>query len=389
MKPSFLHPLPLWSGILLLGLAYAPAQSAAPASPTPKPPVHKPEQSALNRPKADARAQKDIDDAVDKLREAARKFEAGEKQMKRIDNQELQDIKNNPDKTIDALKDKLDPAKLQEIKDKAKEFSESEKGKKLLEDLKKKGAETIKPKASPAAPAGKFVPPTFDGVPAPQAAKASPSGLKPRKRTQSATADKIIGPPTSDPANPDRPISPDDPRGRTYVLDGNAQVKTPSMVLEAERITGVMSKGGELPGSKSPKSKEKTKSIDPVQAGAGAAPGAKPEEEPFDSLMAEGRVNLVKMDKGDITTGKGGSLIYDKKSGRAVLTDWPQVQQGKTLWVATKKDATITIVPKGQPFSEGCRIETLEDNKPPATAPKTADATPKSPAAPPKATRVP
>ena len=94
MKPSLFNPFPLWSGLLLLGLTYAPAQPAAPASPAPKPPVHKPEQSALNRPKADARAQKDIDDAVDKLREAARKYEAGDKQMKRLDAKELQDRKS-------------------------------------------------------------------------------------------------------------------------------------------------------------------------------------------------------------------------------------------------------------------------------------------------------
>ncbi|MDB6072028.1 MAG: hypothetical protein JWL81_3199, partial [Verrucomicrobiales bacterium] len=67
MKSISLRSLPLWSGILGLGLSAAFAQAPKPAAadapkpaPTeaPKPPVHKPEQSALNLVKQENRTTK-------------------------------------------------------------------------------------------------------------------------------------------------------------------------------------------------------------------------------------------------------------------------------------------------------------------------------------------
>jgi lipopolysaccharide export system protein LptA len=370
MKTTSLCFLTFGTGLCCLAASSLFAQAPRPPADAPKPPVHKPEQSVLNRLKQDDRSKKELSDAIEKLREAAKRNESADKEIKRID---AKDLKDNPGKVIESIKDKLSPednAELKAAMEKAKEAMNSEEVKKALEDAKKKAAATIKPKSA-SGPYEKLAPPpvSFDRVPAPAAAVVGPFELKARVPNSVVTGEKMIFPFSNDPANPDKPIAPSDPRGRTYVVIGNGQVKTPTIALDADRIECIKSPGSGDDGlgnfSGPPKPKGKTKSIDPVQAGAGA-----PADEPFERIIANGRVNLAKIDNGELVTGKGGSFIYDKKSGRAILSDWPQVQKGNSVWTGIRKDATITIVPKGQPSTEGCTFKVLEGEKVGGDAPK-------------------
>lgn len=382
MKLISFRLLPLWACLLGLATPAAPGQAPAPAADAPKPPVHKADQSALNRLKQDDRSKKQLSDAVEKLREAAKRNEAADKEIKRIN---AKDLKDDPGKVIQSMKDKLDPAALKELQEKAKELAESEEGKKLAEELKKKAsAAASKTKSSPptTTPPEKFGPSTFDQVPAPVPVVAVPPATKEKTPRSIVDGDTIILPPTQDPSNPERTLPPSDPRSRTYVIIGNAQVKTPNMVLDGDRIEVLASpEGGAegiggLPGKK-PVKPAKANAVDPVQPGAGASPDDK-KAAPFDRVIATGRVNIVRMVNGKTQSGKGGSMIYDRKTDEMILTDWPEAQEGDQIIVGTRKDARIILVPKGRTRFEGCTLRDLGDGKTASTPPPPAAAPPRA-----------
>ena len=56
-------------------------------------------------------------------------------------------------------------------------------------------------------------------------------------------------------------------------------------------------------------------------------------------------------------------MIYSKKTGEMILTDWPEAKDGKNVLVARQKNAKIVLVPKGQPYSEGCQLVTVDEAK--------------------------
>ena len=379
MTPLFLRLLPVWTGLL----GAAPAGAAAPTPPEgPKPPVHKAAQSALNRLKQDDRSKKQLEEAAAKLREAGQRQEAAEKEIKRI---QAKDLQEDPAKVLKSVKDKLSPgdsAALQDAMKKAKEALGGDEAKKLLEEAKKQAAALAsKAKKPGGAPPAKFGPSTFDQVPPPVPAEAPGAPAKRRTPGFLVTGDTIIFPPTQDPTHPERALPPQEPRSRTYVVAGTAQVKTPSMVLEGDRIEMLASAEGDgFAGLKAaapapaPKP-QPSRGLDPVQPGAGGAPaagqaGAKAEakkDAPFERVIATGRVNIVRVENGKTQSGKGGSMIYDKRSGNMVLTDWPEAQEGNNVIVGTRQDAKIVLVPNGKSYSEGCTVRDLGEPKPDRT----------------------
>lgn len=397
MKAITFRLLPFWTSLLCLApqvRAQAPAAAAPPADAS-KPPVHKADQSALNRLKQDDRAKKDLSEALEKLREAHKRNEAADKEIKRVN---ARDLKEDPGKVIDSMKDQLSPedtAALKEVVEKSKAALNNEDVKKVIEDARKKAAATAnsKPKTpTTTPPQEKPGPTTFDQVPAPVPVVAEPPGLKEKKPRSVVDGDTIILPPTQDPANPGRALPPSDPRSRTYVVIGNAQVKTPNMVLDADRIEVLASQDGEgggagiasMPGKK-PAKPAKPNAVDPVQPGAGEAAEEK-KAAPFDRVIATGRVNIVRIVNGKTQSGKGGSMIYDRKTDEMILTDWPEAQEGNQIIVGTRKDARIILVPKGRTRFEGCTLRDLGDGKmasagtstPPPPAPAPAAAPPRA-----------
>lgn len=374
MKANTSHFLPLWASLVWLATPAAHGQAPAPAADAPKPPVHKADQSALNRLKQDDRAKKELSEVIGQLRDTAKRSENAGKEIKRVN---AKDLKEDPGKVIDSVKDTLSPedtAGLKAAMEKAKAALNSEDAKKVIEEAKNKAAATAS-KAKPATttPPEKFGPATFDKVPAPVPVMAL--AMTPKPRTPGFTVDgkSIIFPPSRDPANPERVLPASDPRSRTYVVTGNAQVKTPNMVLDADRIEMIASvEGGGINAPQSAKKPARTKPGDPVQPGAGET-GEENKPAPFDRVMADSRVNLVRLINGKTQTGKGGSMIYDKKSGTMILTDWPQAHVDGNLIIGKSKDAKIILVPDGEPRTENCRIEGYEQpaapSKPPAAAP--------------------
>ena len=341
--------------------------------------MHKPEQSALNRLKQDDRSKKQLSDTIESLRETAKRFETGDKELKRIG---VAELKEDPAKVLESMKDRLsdeDTAKLKALLEKSQEALNSEEAKKVIEEAKKKALAAAKPKsAATTKPPEKFGPSTFDKVPPPTPPTAQPAMAKIRTPAFFVDGDDITFPPNRDPQNPQRVLPPSDPRSRTYVVTGNAQVKTPSMVLEGDRIEMVASANGGGITAPSPAAKPaKGKPNDPVQPGIGSAEAEK-KDAPFDRVTALGRVKILRILGGKTQTGKGGSMIYDKKSGTMILTDWPQAQVDGNVITGVTKDAKIILVPEGQPRTENCRVEQYDQ----AAAP-TSPAEPKSAPTPP------
>ena len=378
----------------VIALAQAP-QAPKPAPEAPKPPVHKPEQSILNRLKQDDRSKATLKETVAKLREAAKNNETAEKELKRLD---LKNLKEDPAKVLDSIKDQLSPEATAELKaalEKAKQSLNSEEAKKMIEEAKKKAAASIKPKsATTTTPPAKFAPSTFDQVPAP--VPVAPEVIaKPRTPAFFVSGDSVIFPPTQDPANPKRALPPGDVRSRTYVITGNAQVKTPTMVLEGDRIEMIASPQGNAGGLRGPipekpKATPQGNQVDPVRPGLNADDEEK-KDAPFDRVIATGRVNIVQIQNGKTQSGKGGSMIYDKKTGNMILTDWPEAQDGKNIITGTRKDARIVLVLNGKSYGEGCTVRDLGEAKAGKTdkPANPAGAPGSDPASPPKAQRVP
>ena len=370
MKLISTRTAPYWAGLLLAMGSTSPAQPPKPETAEPKPPVHKPEQSALNRLKQDDRSKKELSSVIEQLREAAKRNETAEKEVKRVNSK---DLKDDPAKVLESMKDKLsseDTAALKSAMEKAREALNSEDAKKVIDEARKKAASSLKPKsAATTTPPEKFGPSTFDKVPAPT--PSAPEAVTAKRRIPGffADGDSIIFPPTRDPAKPERVLPPSDPRSRTYIVIGSAQVKTASMVLDADRIEMVASaEGGGITGPLPAPKPAKAKTADPVQPGIGGADAEK-KATPFDRVMATGRVNIVRIINGKTQTGKGGSMIYDKKSGTMILTDWPQAQvEGKVI-TGKSKDAKIILVPDGEPRMENCRIEGFDQPAAPAAPP--------------------
>lgn len=397
MNMISLRTLPAWTGLLCLTFASAQAQAPKPAADAPKPPVHKPEQSALNRLKQDDRSKKALSDAVEKLREAAKNHESADKEMKRGN---AKDLKEDPGKALDAIKDKLSPedtAALKEAMEKAKEALNSDDAKKAIEEVKKKAAaaSSAKPKTPTTTPPEKFGPSTFDQVPAPQ--PTAPEAAPVLRKTPGfvVTGKDMILPPTNDPDHPERTLSPKDPRSRTYVVTGNAQVKTPNMVLEGDRIELLASEEGGGDGlggltvKKPAKGKDaKISSVDPVQPGINNTPEDAKKAAPFDRVIATGRVNIVRIVNGKPQSGKGGSMIYDRKTDEMLLTDWPEAQDGVNVVTGTRKDAKIILVPKGKTRFEDCTLTDVGDSKTARATPSAETTRPASPVPAPRAVPV-
>lgn len=395
MKTFSTYTLTVRTGLFLLAVGAAWAQtapSAGPAAPakaagankntSAKPPVHKADQSALNRQKQDDRARKELDQVVEQLRETERRNEAAAKQLKRLDADKLKD---DPAKALEEMQDGLSPedkAKLKDLQEKARKVLDSPDAKKAMEEGKKKledAASSAKAKKSPTTvPPEKFGPSTFDQVPAPSAIAPAAAAATPPAKEPRFTVDgnEVILPPTHDPANPERVLPASDPITRTYVVIGNAIVKTPSMVLEGDRIEAIASPEGEGLGTMAPKKPAKptpANPADPVQPGINPSVEDEKKAPPFERIIATGRVNIVRIVNGQTQSGKGGSMIYNSKTDEMVLTDWPEAQEGNQMIVGTRKDAQIILVPKGRTRFIHCHLREIPERKtarsPEASAP--------------------
>ena len=112
----------------------------------------------------------------------------------------------------------------------------------------------------------------------------------------------------------------------------------------------------------------------PAPGAPGAPPAAAPAASPsagsdgsIDKAIARGRmVTIEKLtETGEIQVGKCKHATYDGKTGNILLRDFPQVQRGQHLQIATSPATTMTLKQNGALDTHGpSRTEILQDSKP-------------------------
>lgn len=381
MKKTALVSLAACGGLAIFWVGSLKAQSNPPPAASKnnpgKPPVHKPDQSALNRAKSDERNKQELQNVLEELRKTEKRNTAAGKQLDRLDTEQLQE---DPAKTLQEMKDRLSPEDVARLKELQKKVTESPEAKKALEEARKKiqdAAASAKNKDKPTTtPPEKFGPSTFDQVPAPVPvpAEGAVPGQAAKNLRFMVDGNEVILPPSHDPAKPERALPPSDPRSRTYIVIGNAMVKTPNMVLEGDRIEAIASvEGGEGLNAKpapAKKSAAARNSADPVQPGINASAEEK-KPPPFERILASGKVHIVRVLNGLTQSGKGGSMVYNSSTDEMVLTDWPEAQEGNRVIVGTRKDAQIILVPKGRSRFIHCVLREAPEVKTTSNAPVT------------------
>lgn len=342
---------------------------------------------ALNLKKLDERSQSKLQETLRQLEEVARKYEASEREAKRLNGAALKDLKDVKDpkeakEKLEKLKDSLEPEDRSAVEDLVKELKKTEEelkeeAKKKIAEEKKKAAERnasakAKPRPEPSDPVQKPAV-TFDQVPPAPTPKAPSAGeqLKGRKvikPNEFIRAREIIAPGNRDPKNPDRVLPESDPRTRTYYLKGNVQVRTENFAQDSDELiiilppgssglSGVSGEDGEAAARPAPKAKKG----DPVRNSAGPIDEDGPQVE---RMIATGNVKVIRRDaNGAIQTGAGGVMIYDGKTGDVLIKDWPEAQDGKAAFLPTRQSSEIIMNKNKGMVSKWCDVVPINEAK--------------------------
>jgi lipopolysaccharide export system protein LptA len=329
MKMSSLLVLSFAAATLLAAQDTKPAADP-PAKPAdPKVPTHSPEQSALNKGKEEVRQNDKLKKSLSKLQKAVQDTGAAKKEVERAEKGKVIPSTDEAKKKLeDAVKNNLDKKDLKELENKLREGVKE--GTKALRERNKKEGDGNTPPANPT-PDADTPPGSFD-----KSAKEESLPVRKGPVFQPApiSAEVMISGIMKDPKKPEVDLPKSDPRTRTFVLNGNAKLRQPDIVLDADEVE-LLVKEGRAPGSGSKTKKPPTS--DPVKPEA--AKGA-----PIERLIARGRVRFMFVDKdGHVQAGRCGNLIYEEKTGWFILKDWPEVEAEGYLIRGPKKDSIMRL----------------------------------------------
>jgi hypothetical protein len=149
------------------------------------------------------------------------------------------------------------------------------------------------------------------------------------------------------------------------VLNGNVRIRRPFFALDADEVDLLLKEGEEANFSGT----DKPPSADP--SGRGRREGG-----PFERIVARGRVRVMFIDKsGRVQVGRGGSMIYEEKSGIFLIKEWPEAEIGNKLLRGPAKSSVIKLsdITAEDPNVEllGLKVETLENSLTPEDLPRT------------------
>jgi hypothetical protein len=317
----------------------------------------------LNKYKQDERAKDLIKKAEAALKKADKNSSAAKAEVERLTKKDELPEEKEARLKLEKLKDSVDQKDMEEFERVFKEASET-----LREEYKTYREKKRSEKPSPAAPAAAPdpAPVSFDHVPAPAPAPL----LKPPAFPVSpmVTADNGIIPGERDPRHPEVLLPAGDPRRRTWVLNGNVRIRRPFFALDADEVDLLLKEGEEANFNGT----DKPPSADP--SGRGRREGG-----PFERIVARGRVRVMFIDKsGRVQVGRGGSMIYEEKSGIFLIKEWPEAEIGNKLLRGPAKSSVIKLsdITAEDPNVEilGLKMETLENALTPEDLPRTAEA---------------
>ncbi len=316
----------------------------------------------LNKLKQDERSKDLIKKAEAALKKADKNSSAAKAEVERMTKKDELPEEREARSKLEKLKNSVDPKDMEEFEKLLKESTEA-----LREEYKTYREKQRSEKPSPAAPspAPEPAPVSFDNVPAPDAMPL----LQPPAFPVSplVTAENGIIPGERDPRHPDVVLPPGDPRRRTWVLTGNVRIRRPSFALDADEVDLLLKEGESANFS----GNAKAPSSDP-------AGRAKSEGGPFERIVARGRVRVMFIDRtGRVQVGRGGSMIYEEKSGVFLIKEWPEAEIGNKLLRGPAKSSVIKLsnITAEDPDVEilGLKMETLENALTPEDLPRTPD----------------
>jgi lipopolysaccharide export system protein LptA len=307
--------------------------------------VHAQGGSRLSTPSTDQKKQ--LQQAAQRLREAQT---SGELDQAKSTAKEL--LKNLPSS----------------IKDAAQSAAQSPELKAQAMDAVKSAAQSILPQAQgllrqPGTPAAV---PTPAPVVMPAVQDQPPKGPKPLALAPIAGGNTAVDPNT---ANPTAIIEADnsvfDLKTSVFIYTGHVRARHPDFYIECEELEVHMVKQEESKGGPKPAPKVAN---DPILIDG----KKKSEAPPIKKAIARGPMVTIekRSEQGDVQQGKCRRLDYDGATGDITLSDYPQVQRGNVLQIATQSDTTMVFKKSGKFITNGRpRTVILNDAAAPAANP--------------------
>jgi lipopolysaccharide export system protein LptA len=231
----------------------------------------------------------------------------------------------------------------------AKEALESKETRDKAVDAAKTAAEKLLPEAQKllkdrkagdtapaAAPSGAAAAPAVPPGPAPTPLQAVPDATQAQsKNAITIDADEL----TSDLKN------------AIFVYSGHVRARHPQFAIECEELEVHMVKEDEMP------EKKEKPNVDPVQA-----PAAKKDANSRIKLaIARGpRVTIEKVSEtGEIQRGQCKRAVYHGDTKEIVMSEYPQIQSGNLLHIATDPSTEMVFDPDGKFHATGGRQRTI------------------------------
>ena len=327
--------------------------------------------AALNEAKQDNRNKDRIKEAEAALRKALKNSDAAKAEIDRMKKTETVPDGKDAKATLQKLKDSVDKNDLKELENLLKESTDSMKEEIKAYQQKRREEAGRNPAPNGPAPAMDPPPVSFKNVAPP-----SPAGILrgpdiPRSPMVTAKHGFICG--ERDPRNPDVILPPNDPRRRMWVLSGNVRVRRPFLALDADEVDLYLreGEGPDLKGLGSGKSANSAPSADPSGR-------PRPEEEPFERIVARGNVKVMFVDRsGVVKVARGGSMIYEARTGVFIIKEWPEAELGNKLISGPEKSSVIRLsnIQAEEPDVEihGLKAETMETKLTAEDLPRTAE----------------
>lgn len=148
-----------------------------------------------------------------------------------------------------------------------------------------------------------------------------------------------------------------------FIYSGNVRARHPDFYIECEELEVYMVKEDSKKKVDQPKAKSNPKTAnDPVLTKAA------PDKNPIKKAVARGpMVTIEKRDaQGNVQQGKCRRLDYDQATGDIILSDYPQVQRGNVLHIATQADTTMVFDKTGKLRTNGRPRTVILSNEAPA-----------------------
>lgn len=282
------------------------------------------ETSKISAPLSEQKKQ--ISQAAEKLRQAQ-----SNGQLNQVKSVATELLKKLPDGVVDAAKETL---KSPEAKAKAAEAMKS-----AAQSLLPQAQEMLKDKSLPTgalmhAPAIEDQSPVVEG---PKPSALSALAVNPAKKAQPTVVIEADN-------------SMFDLHEAIFIYTGNVRARHPDFYIECEELEVYMVKeeSQKVSGKAAPKVDAK-KSNDPDLMKKA------PDKNPIKKAIARGpMVTIEKRDEqGNVQQGKCRRLDYDQATGDIILSDYPQVQRGNVLHIATQPDTTMVFDKTGKLRTNG------------------------------------